>query len=132
MAESDAARTNGAAENAVWFEAAGSGGAEADGGPATDGAASGECPDPCAEQTSCGQICLTLKGIGSSCQLVPTVNDLTRPPRSVHFDCGQLERGPNGYDFDALGHITLMGDTCEALTKSGPHHVTLNLSCPPS
>jgi hypothetical protein len=91
----------------------------------------GECPDPCAEPSECGQICLTLKGVGSRCQLVPTANDLTRPPRSVHFDCKPIPRGPDGYDFDALGHITLMGNTCAALQKSGPHRVTLTLGCPP-
>lgn len=90
-----------------------------------------DCPDSCAEQTGCGQICLTLKGLGSSCQLTPTVNDLTRPPRSVQFDCSTLQHGPNGYDFDALGHITLMGDTCQALQQGGPHRVTLILGCPP-
>ncbi|HKO46774.1 MAG TPA: hypothetical protein VJV79_03575 [Polyangiaceae bacterium] len=90
-----------------------------------------ECPDLGAEQTRCGQISLTLKGVGSSCQLVPTVNDLTRPPRAVRFDCDPLELGPNGYGFDSLGHITLMGDTCEALQQAGPHRVTLILSCPP-
>lgn len=90
-----------------------------------------ECAKECEHATSCGQICLTLKGRGSSCQLLPTVNDLTRPPRAVRFDCTEIARGPNGYDFDALGHITLMGDTCAALTKGGPHRVSLVLSCPP-
>jgi hypothetical protein len=99
---------------------------------ATDSAPHGECADPCAEQTSCGQICLTMKGAGSSCQLVPTANDLTRPPRSVHFDCRQLPRGPNGWDVDAQGHIALMGDTCKALNKGGPHRVALILGCTPS
>lgn len=91
----------------------------------------GQCADPCAERSKCGQICLTLKGVGSSCQLVPTMNDLTRPPRSVLFDCKPIPRGPDGYDFDALGHITLMGNTCAALQQSGPHRVALMLSCPP-
>jgi hypothetical protein len=72
-----------------------------------------------------------MKGIGSSCQLVPTVNDLTRPPRSVRFDCSPIQLGPNGYDFDKLGHITLMGSTCEALQTGGPHRVALILACPP-
>jgi hypothetical protein len=106
-------------------------------GDAPESAAAGSaddesgCADACTQPSNCGQICLTLKGKGSSCQLVPTANDLTRPPRAVRFDCAEIPRGPNGYDFDALGHITLMGDTCAALTKGGPHHVTLTLSCPP-
>ena len=91
-----------------------------------------DCADLSQEQIRCGQLSLDMKGAGSSCQLTPTANDLTRPPRSVLFDCQPLERGSNGYDFDALGHITLMGDTCEALQKSGPHRVTLLLGCPPS
>jgi hypothetical protein len=103
---------------------------EADGDHATESAGL-DCPDPCAEPTSCGQICITLKGPGSSCQLVPTANDLTRPPRSVRFNCTQIPRGPNGYDIDAQGHIALMGDTCEALGKGGPHRVALILGCPP-
>jgi len=96
-----------------------------------ENAEASESADPCAEQDSCGQLSLTLKGRGSSCQLLPTVNDLTRPPVAVRFDCSPLTRGPDGYDFDALGHITLMGDTCAALQKSGPHRVTLVLSCQP-
>ncbi|HYQ00311.1 MAG TPA: hypothetical protein VER96_16660 [Polyangiaceae bacterium] len=91
----------------------------------------GECSDPCAEHTECGQICLTLKGAGSSCQLVPTANDLTRPPRSVRFDCDTIPQGADGYDFDSLGHITLTGSVCTALQKGGPHRVTLTLACPP-
>lgn len=90
-----------------------------------------ECPDACVEKSSCGQICIRLKGRGSSCQLVPTANDLTRPPRSVHFDCNEISRGPDGYDFDSLGHITLMGKTCSALQKGGPRRITLTLGCPP-
>jgi len=124
------------AETNGTFEGAGSGGSEVTLGSALpsdepSNNEDGECADPCDEETSCGQICLTLKGRGSSCQLVPTVNDLTLPPRSVRFDCNQLQRGPDGYDFDALGHITLMGDTCDALQKSGPHRVTLTLACTP-
>ena len=130
------------AESNGTFESAGSGGSDvtlgssipSDANAESDDpseSAAGECPDPCAEQSSCGQICLTLKGRGSSCQLVPTVNDLTLPPRSVRFDCSKLQRGPDGYDFDALGHITLMGETCDALHESGPHRVTLTLACPP-
>jgi hypothetical protein len=95
------------------------------------GEAHTDCSDGCAAQTDCGQICLSMKGVGSSCQLLPTVNDLTRPPRSVRFDCSPLQRGPNGYDFDALGHIVLTGRTCEALHTGGPHHVELILTCPP-
>jgi hypothetical protein len=106
--------------------------AEAEGDDAKEGEAAASCPDPCIERTPCGQICLTMKGPGSSCQLVPTANDLTRPPRSVQFNCDELQRGPNGYDFDALGHITLTGSTCEALHRGGPHRVALLLSCPPT
>jgi hypothetical protein len=98
---------------------------------ATPGATDPGCSDPCGEQAVCGHICITLKGPGSSCQLVPTANDLTRSPRSVLFDCKPIEHGPNGYDFDALGHVTLRGDTCEALNTDGPHHVSLILGCPP-
>jgi hypothetical protein len=64
--------------------------------------------------------------------LGPTASDLTLSPRSVRFDCKQLALGPNGYDYDALGHITLMGDTCDALHEDGPHRVTLVLACEPS
>ena len=119
--EAAPAHTNGAPE----LEDAAPSAARAENAEATESA------DPCAEQDSCGQISLTLKGRGSSCQLLPTVNDLTRPPVAVRFDCSQLTRGPDGYDFDALGHITLMGETCAALQKSGPHQVTLVLSCQP-
>lgn len=129
LSESESARTTtGTAENNSSF-ASGDGGAASEGAPATESETDGECSVP---NANCGQISLTLKGVGSNCHLLPTVNDLTRPPRSVRFDCRQLERGPNGYDFDQLGHITLMGDACAALTKSGPHRVTLVLSCPPS
>ncbi|HET7545821.1 MAG TPA: hypothetical protein VFK05_38400 [Polyangiaceae bacterium] len=99
---------------------------------ATDGATHADCLDLEQEPISCGQISLTLKGAGSSCQLTPTANDLTRPPRDVRFDCNAIQRGPNGYDYDSLGHITLTGDTCAALQKGGPHRVTLILGCPPS
>jgi hypothetical protein len=91
----------------------------------------GECPAACVEKSSCGQICIELKGHGSSCQLVPTANDLTRPPRSVHFDCDEISLGPDGYDFDSLGHLTLMGNTCSALHSGGPRRITLTLGCPP-
>jgi len=91
-----------------------------------------DCADLDDDEIRCGQISLTLKGAGSSCQLTPTLNDLTLLPHSVRFDCQPLERGPNGYDFDELGHITLTGDTCDALQKSGPHRVTLILACTPS
>lgn len=129
--EPESARTNGGTEEDGLVA---SGGASDVAPENTGGALFGhsECTDPCAEQTSCGQICLTLKGAGSSCQLTPTVNDLTRPPRKVRFNCTELPHGPNGYDFDKLGHITLMGDTCKALHQGGPHHVALILSCPPS
>jgi hypothetical protein len=96
------------------------------------GEAQPDCADLDAEDIRCGQISLTMKGAGSSCQLVPTLNDLTLPPRSVRFDCQPLERGPNGYDFDELGHVTLTGDTCAALHESGPHRLTLILACTPS
>jgi hypothetical protein len=133
-AEPNLAQTNGAYED--------EGGGEGDdtappsndtplGNASRQGDDAGECPDACVEPSECGQICLKLKGVGSSCRLVPTANDLTRPPRSVHFDCNPIPRGPDGYDFDTLGHITLMGNTCAALQKSGPHRVTLNLGCPP-
>jgi hypothetical protein len=121
--ELDAARTNGAQEN-VPPSASASAEPSASVTPV-------DCPDLTPEDISCGQIGITLKGLGSSCQLAPTANDLTRPPRSVRFDCGELEQGPNGYDYDELGHITLMGDTCGALQKGGAHRVTLILSCPP-
>jgi hypothetical protein len=128
----DNAQTNSAPENGLLASGGGSAATPAAAGnDKLERSTRTECPDPCAEQTSCGQICLTLKGAGSNCQLVPTLNDLTRPPRSVHFDCSQLELGPNGYDFDALGHITLTGDTCEALQRGGPHRVALVLGCPP-
>ena len=120
--------TSNAPENGLFAPSAS--GAES-GIDATESVTHTECPDLGAEQMRCGQIALTMKGVGSSCQLVPTVNDLTRPPRSVRFDCGEIPRGPDGYDFDTLGHITLMGDTCAALQKDGPHRVTLNLSCAP-
>jgi len=106
--------------------------AHSDDAEGTDGASHADCPDLEDEQIRCGQISLSLKGAGSSCQLTPTLNDLTRPPREVRFDCDALQRGPNGYDYDALGHITLMGDMCAALQKDGPHRVTLILGCPPS
>jgi hypothetical protein len=121
--ELDVARTNGAQEN-VPLSASASAEPSASAPPV-------DCPDLTQEDISCGQIGITLKGLGSSCQLAPTANDLTRPPRSVRFDCGELEHGPNGYDYDELGHITLMGDTCAALQKGGAHRVTLILSCPP-
>ena len=124
--ESEPARTSGAPESTDLLPA------ESAADQANESAAQAECPDPCAEQNQCGQICITLKGAGSSCQLIPTVNDLSRPPRSVWFDCSQLQFGGNGYDFDRLGHITLTGDTCEALTQDGPHRVALILGCPPS
>ncbi|HYP76381.1 MAG TPA: hypothetical protein VER12_10510 [Polyangiaceae bacterium] len=127
--EPEPAQTNGAWEHGV-LSAAGSAATDDSSGSLEE--APSECLDGCLEQARCGQICLTMRGAGSSCQLVPTANDLTRPPRSVHFDCGQIARGPDGYDFDALGHITLMGDTCRALHEGGPHRVALILSCPPS
>ena|SRR6187431_2021786 len=144
------AATSGAPENDEWSESGGASGTPADtegaslaqaparGDAQTEGSESrpsathAECPDPCAEKTSCGQICLTMKGPGSSCQLLPTANDLTRPPRSVLFDCNPIPRSANGYDFGEQGHITLMGDTCEALHKGGPHRIALILACPPS
>lgn len=90
-----------------------------------------DCPELDDEVAACGQISIKLKGSGSSCRLGPTASDLTRPPSSVRFDCSQLRRGPDGYDFDELGHITLMGDTCDALQTGGPHRVTLVLACGP-
>jgi len=129
-AEPNLAQTNGTYDNGDPATASPASGAPL-GNLSQQGDGSGQCPDPCAEQTECGQICLKLKGVGSSCQLVPTMNDLTRPPRSVHFDCNAIPYGPDGYDFDALGHITLMGNTCAALQNSGPHRVTLTLACPP-
>ena len=128
LSESDSAHTTGTAENNWAFAGDRDGGAGSAGAESSDSETDGECSVP---NASCGQLSLTLKGVGSNCHLLPTVNDLTRPPRGVRFDCSQLERGPNGYDFDELGHITLMGDTCAALTRSGPHRVTLILSCPP-
>lgn len=131
LPEPEPARTSGTAENNWAFAGGGESGAGSAGSlgaEATESGTDDECSVP---NANCGQISLTLKGVGSNCHLLPTVNDLTRPPRSVRFDCSQLERGPNGYDFDELGHITLMGDTCDALTSSGPHRVTLILSCPP-
>ena len=123
--ESDVAVTNGAQEN-VPLSASASANPESN-----ETATPVDCPDLTPEQIKCGQIGISLKGHGSSCQLAPTANDLTRPPRSVRFDCHELEHGPNGYDYDALGHITLMGSTCDALQKGGGHRVTLLLSCPP-
>ena len=128
--EANFAQTNGAYDNNDPGAASPSSGAPLD-DLTQPGDGSGQCADPCAERTECGRICLTLKGVGSSCQLAPTMNDLTRAPRSVQFDCNTISRGPDGYDFDALGHITLMGNTCAALQKSGPHRVTLTLGCPP-
>jgi len=127
--EPEPARTSGTAENNWAFASNGDGGATSQDAEAADSGIGDECS---VANANCGQISLTLKGVGSNCHLVPTVNDLTRPPRSVRFDCRPLELGPNGYDFDELGHITLMGDTCAALAKSGPHRVTLVLGCPPS
>jgi hypothetical protein len=90
-----------------------------------------ECPELDDPPPSCGQISIKLAGRGSSCQLAPTASDLSRPPRSVRFDCKQIGRGPDGYDFDSIGHVTLMGDTCQALHTEGPHRVTLVLTCEP-
>ncbi len=90
-----------------------------------------ECPELDQQPASCGQISIKLKGRGSSCQLGPTASDLTRSPRSVRFDCEPLVRGPDGYDYDELGHITLMGETCDQLQRGGPHRVTLVLGCEP-
>ena len=144
------AEASGAHETVQWSESAGASGATAsdpgaaslekserdeaqsESAEASDSATRADCPDPCAEQTGCGQICITMKGPGSSCQLQPTANDLTRPPRSVQFDCSPIPRGPNGYDFGEQGHITLMGDTCAALSTGGPHRIALILACPPS
>lgn len=122
--EADAARTHGAQEDVP--SSADRGRAEA------SETVTADCPDLTPDQISCGQIGISLKGLGSSCQLVPTANDLTRPPRSVRFDCGELQLGPNGYDYDALGHLTLTGNTCDALQKGGAHRVTLILACPPA
>jgi len=58
------------------------------------------------------------------------MNDLVEPPSSVLVDCVELTRGSDGYDFDALGHITLTGEACRFLSASAPHRVDLKLSCP--
>ena len=102
-----------------------------DGAEAAAGAPPADCADHDGDPSGCGQISFKLKGLGSSCQLLPTASDLTRTPRSVRFDCKPIVRGPNGYDYDALGHITLTGETCEALHTGGPHRVTLVLACGP-
>jgi hypothetical protein len=102
-----------------------------DGADTDEPAAPSDCPELDEAPASCGQISIKLKGLGSSCQLMPTASDLSRYPRSVRFDCTPLVRGPNGYDYDATGHLTLMGDTCEALQQGGPHRVTLLLTCEP-
>jgi hypothetical protein len=104
---------------------------EQDGAEAAEPATPSDCPDVEDPPSGCGQISIKLKGLGSSCRLMPTASDLTRSPRSVRFDCTRIERGPNGYDYDALGHITLMGETCQALQTGGPHRVTLSLGCGP-
>jgi len=88
-----------------------------------------ECANACGEQPPCGEICISMNG--SSCRLALTANDLTRSPRGVRFDCLELERGPNGYDYDELGHVTLTGDTCEAAKSGGPHRLAVILGCAP-
>ena len=98
---------------------------------AAESPAGADCPELSEQPTSCGQISIQLKGPDASCHLLPTANDLTRSPHSVSFDCTELVRGPNGYEYDALEHLTLMGDTCEALQAGGPHRVTLIPACGP-
>jgi hypothetical protein len=100
-------------------------------GTEADAPALSDCPELDEQLVTCGQISIKLKGRGSSCQLLPKVSDLTLPPRTVRFDCNPLVWGPNGYDYDATGHITLTGDTCQALQAGGAHLVTLSLACGP-
>ena len=88
------------------------------------------CLEPGNAPSGCGQLSISINHPNASCQLAPTMNDLVQLPRSVLVDCVELARGPNGYDFDALGHITIMGDACEALMVSAPHRVDLLLDCP--
>ena len=128
LTEADVEHTSGAPESAAGAEPRAE---PAESAKAAGSAAGADCAELSPERNRCGQISLTMKGVGSSCQLLPTANDLTRPPRSIWLDCSEIARGPNGYDFDPLGHITLLGRTCEALTEDGPHRVTLLLSCPP-
>jgi len=95
-------------------------------GDESEESAEPECAELEQQPAGCGQLSFRP---GSSCQLVPTANDLTRSPRGVRFDCTRLVRGPNGYDFDASGHLALTGDTCAALQTGGSHRVTLLLAC---
>jgi hypothetical protein len=89
-----------------------------------------DCSDRRSAPSGCGQLSISISHPNASCQLAPTMNDLVQLPRSVLVDCVELARGPNGYDFDALGHITILGDACEAMMASAPHRVDLLLDCP--
>lgn len=128
--KTDSIDADAAAENGDGSAPAGSAGSpNVPAGTAQDIVIPG-CTDPCSAPSSCGQLCISISHPNASCQLAPTMNDLVQLPHSVLVDCVELTRGPNGYDFDNLGHITIMGDACEAMMGSAPHRVDLLLDCP--